>query len=88
MEDNIQNIVEIPQVIETTEDPLRGFQYYWCVNCGYAGNFGRRRIRGQNCEKCNYDGLTPYELEEIMEDEHQKHRFRNHIDEISIVVGS
>lgn len=67
---------------------VEGIQYYWCVNCGHAGDFGRKRLRVLNCEKCNYDALTPYEMEEILEQERLRFRFRNFINENIVVTGS
>lgn len=42
-------------------------QYYWCVNCGHHGDFGKLKIRGIECESCGYDMLTTYTKEEINE---------------------
>ncbi len=56
-------------------DQLFGTEFYWCVNCGHYGKFPFRRSVRLNCELCNYDALTPYELDEILEDDHLKHRF-------------
>lgn len=42
-------------------------RYYWCVNCGYHGDFGFERLRNQTCESCNYDGVTGYEEDELEE---------------------
>lgn len=56
-----------------------GVEFYWCVNCGYSGKFPYRRVIKHYCEKCNYDSITPYELEEINEDEHLKERFKDHL---------
>ena len=50
------------KIVEETK-----IQYYWCVNCGYHGNFGRPRSRGVTCQKCDYDCLTQFSLEEIRE---------------------
>lgn len=38
-------------------------KYYWCVNCGYRGDFGFYRAKNIKCEKCGYDSLT--ECEEL-----------------------
>ena len=37
-------------------------KHYWCVNCGYAGDFKFYRQRNVNCEKCGYD--EPMEVDE------------------------
>lgn len=66
---------EVPAIEPGQEQ--QGTQYYWCVNCGNHGNFKRRRQRGVACEECKYDGLTPYELEEIMADEHLVFKFKD-----------
>lgn len=50
-------------------------QYYWCVNCGNYGKFPYKRLIKHNCEKCDYDTITGFELEEIMENEHNKRHF-------------
>lgn len=44
------------------------FQYYWCINCGHHGDFGKTRIRGTDCEECGYEDVTPFNKEEITED--------------------
>lgn len=50
--------------IDTKVNPT---QFYWCVNCGHHGNFGRLRVRGLQCQKCNYELITEYTKEEIQE---------------------
>lgn len=50
-------VAEPPKPVET--------QYYWCVNCGHHGDYGSIRKRGLKCELCDYDEITPYDLEEI-----------------------
>lgn len=45
-----------------------GVLFYWCVNCGKHGKFEFRRMLSCNCERCNYDVVTPFEEEEIRED--------------------
>lgn len=44
-------------------------QYYWCVNCGHHGDFGRVRYRMLECENCGYEDLAEYTKEEIQEDD-------------------
>jgi transcription initiation factor IIE alpha subunit len=66
---------------ETLVNPIdaestTGTQYYKCVDCGNYGKFGRKRFRGLNCEKCNEDLLTPYDMEEIQESEHLTRMFK------------
>jgi len=56
-------------------DSADGIRYYWCVNCGNTGDFGFRRQRNAQCQKCKYDALTPYELDEILASEHLKMKF-------------
>lgn len=46
------------------EPPTEG-RYYWCVNCGHHGDYGKVRKRGLTCELCNYDEVSIYTLEEI-----------------------
>ncbi len=62
-------------------------QYYWCVNCGHYGNFNKVRIFKLQCEKCNYDELTKFELQEIQESEELIYKFRNVLSENSSVPG-
>ena len=64
-----------------------GIQYYWCVNCGYSGNFGRLRFSRIACKECHYDLLTPFTLEEILADEHLKFKFKEFISENPPVSG-
>ena len=42
-------------------------RYYWCVNCGHHGDYGKERQRGVKCEKCDYDDITPLDKEEFIE---------------------
>lgn len=56
---------------------LDGIEYYWCVNCGHHGKYTFRRLVTHVCDECRYDSVTPFELEEIMQDEHLKFKFRN-----------
>ena len=42
-------------------------KYYWCVNCGYYGDFGFFRQKNIKCQICEYDDLTEYEEEEYTE---------------------
>ena len=44
-------------------------RYYWCVNCGHHGDFGKVRKTKLVCENCEYDDLTDYTEEEILEHE-------------------
>lgn len=39
-------------------------KYYWCVNCGYYGEFDFYRQRNVKCESCAYEDLTAYEEDE------------------------
>lgn len=41
-----------------------GIRYYWCVNCGFRGNFKKIKFRNINCKNCNYDMLTILTKEE------------------------
>ena len=34
-------------------------QRYWCVNCGWHGDFGYERKRGLQCENCSYEHIIP-----------------------------
>lgn len=43
-------------------------QYYWCVNCGHHGDYGKVKKRGLSCEECDYDEVTPYTKKEIESD--------------------
>lgn len=61
-----------PQVLNQSND---GMEYYWCVNCGHHGKFSFRRHNMQICKECQYDALTQFELDEILEDEHLKRNF-------------
>lgn len=65
-----------------------GVLYYWCVNCGCSDKFKYRRKNMQVCKSCGYDTLTPFELEEILEDETLKFQFREVLDESPSVSGS
>lgn len=47
-------------------------RYYWCVNCGYHGDFGFERHRNIKCQCCDYDELALYTEEEWKEDEKDK----------------
>lgn len=40
-------------------------QYYYCVNCGYHGDFGFKRERGLSCDSCDYSMLTPLSVKEF-----------------------
>lgn len=42
----------------------KAFQHYWCVNCGYVGDFGFARKKNIKCQDCEYDDLTPYDASE------------------------
>lgn len=51
-------------------------RYYWCVNCGYCGDFGFERLKNQKCESCNYDDLVPYDADEWEESgKREKHEW-------------
>ena len=45
-------------------------RYYWCVNCGNHGDYGKKRQRGITCQECDYDEITPLDQQEW--DEHWK----------------
>lgn len=62
-------------------------QYYWCVNCGNHGNFGKLRVRSVNCESCGYENITPFTKDEILESEDLKLKF-GVSDENTTVSGS
>lgn len=47
-------------------------RYYWCVSCGYCGEFGFERLKNIKCESCDYEGLTGYEEDEWKELEYDK----------------
>lgn len=40
-------------------------RYYWCVNCGHHGDYGKVRKRNLNCEVCDYEDITIWTQEEI-----------------------
>lgn len=42
-------------------------RYYWCVSCGYHGDFKFYRARNIKCEICEYDGLTEHDEQEYTE---------------------
>lgn len=50
-------------------------RYFWCVDCGHRGDYGYRREAHFICLKCNYDLVTVYEREEILEDPHLMKKF-------------
>lgn len=61
---------------------------YWCVNCGYTGEFKIFRQRNVKCECCDYDELTELDEddwkeygkekhEQAKEDPFYKERFKN-----------
>jgi len=39
-------------------------KYYWCVNCGWHGEYKTPRYRGIVCEKCNYDAISKLDEKE------------------------
>lgn len=47
-------------------------KYYWCVNCGYHGDFGFERQRNVKCEKCEYEDICEFDKEEYDEGRKQK----------------
>jgi hypothetical protein len=53
-----------------TPPPNKPTRYYWCVNCGHHGDYGKLRIRGLECENCKYDSITDYSEQEIKEHDH------------------
>lgn len=63
-------------------------EFYWCVNCGYNGKYGIKRTGICKCQKCNYDPVTPYDLEEIMQDEHLQFKFKEYLSADIIISGS
>lgn len=48
------------------KEPIR---YYWCVNCGHHGDFGKEYLINKNCENCDYDDVTGFTKQEILENE-------------------
>ena len=65
-----------------------GTAFYWCVNCGDAGYYGYRRVTNFSCMECHYDRVTPYELEEILQDEHLKFQFKKVLDANPLIIRS
>jgi len=57
---------KIEQPIVDSHDLTEG-QYYWCVNCGHNGDYGFIRKNSLKCEMCDYDVISLYTLEEILE---------------------
>ena len=43
-------------------------RFYWCVNCGYFGDFRSYRKRGLKCQKCGYEELLSYSEEDWIEE--------------------
>lgn len=39
-------------------------RYYWCVNCGYHGDFKFDRQKSIKCNSCDYEDLTELEDDE------------------------
>lgn len=37
---------------------------YWCVNCGYYGDFGVYRHTKQECQICEYNDLLELDFEQ------------------------
>lgn len=65
-----------------------GVKYYWCVNCGNYGVFQVPKFIGVSCQECHYDGrLTPFSMEEILEDRQLIGKFKVQV-ENTIVTGS
>ena len=48
-------------------------KYYWCVNCGYHGDFGFYRQKNAKCQMCEYDELTEIEQDEWDKEIKKKH---------------
>ena len=42
-------------------------KYYWCVNCGYTGDFEYFKERNVKCEICEYHDLCELEDGEYRE---------------------
>lgn len=59
-----KTILKIPQY----EPDNREGRFYYCVNCGYRGDFGFDRHRNVKCEKCQYEILSMMNLEDWMEE--------------------
>ena len=57
---------EVKKIAPIKVEPIEA-QYYWCVNCGYHGDYGYVRKRNLKCEECGYDELTPFSEKEIKE---------------------
>lgn len=52
----------------------QGVRYYWCVNCGTHGDFGRYRKTRIFCRHCTYTDVCTYTDAEIEEDETLRNR--------------
>ncbi len=48
-------------------------KHYYCVNCGYHGEFKIYRQRNVKCESCDYDDITELDEEEWEEEGKEKH---------------
>lgn len=42
-------------------------KFYWCVNCGYHGDFKFYRSKNIKCEICEYSELTELDEKEYQE---------------------
>lgn len=54
-------------------------RYYWCVNCGFHGDFKKHRVRNIQCEKCNYTDL--HMLDESEWEKYGKKRHEKQIED-------
>lgn len=41
---------------------------YWCVSCGYHGDFKIDRKRNIKCESCGYEDISELSREEFLEE--------------------
>lgn len=48
-------------------------KYYFCVNCGYHGEFKFFRQRNIKCECCQYDAVTELDQEDWAEYGEKRH---------------
>ena len=52
-------------------------RYYWCVNCGYHGDFKFNRQKSIKCQICDYDELTELDKEEWDEQGRERNARQN-----------
>lgn len=56
------------------EENKEAYQFYWCGNCGFHGDYGKQRKTRLFCRDCNYDDVTHFTETEIQEHEDLKTR--------------